>query len=163
MRLMPGPGRPRGGLAAAASFLVASTGVTACGDESSGHHAVPGTIARQLPTTIGDVSDICTTLPTFWRDPAYQALRRRRLVQTRLLAQQTLRTPSARIVMTFQDADSGQPVHMRVTVRALAKEQVKQFDEARPCTRPGDPMSSTARYAALDAIAELRAAVSRTG
>jgi hypothetical protein len=53
-------------LAAAAWLLIASAGVTACGDESSGQPAVPGTIARQLPTTIGDVSDICTTLPTFW-------------------------------------------------------------------------------------------------
>jgi hypothetical protein len=155
----------RGVLAAGAWLLIASAGVTACGDESSGQPAVPGTIARQLPTTIGDVSDICTTLPTFWRDPAYQALRRHRLVQTRLLAQQTLRTPRAQIVMTFQDADSGQPVHMRVTVRELAKQQLEHFDEARHCTRPGtthNPTSSTARHAALDAVAELHAAISKT-
>ena len=153
---------PRGVLAAAAWLLTALAGVTACGDESSVQQAVPRAIARQLPTTIGDVSDICTTLPTFWRDPGYQALRRHRLVQTHLLARQTLRTPSAQIIMTFQDADSGQPVHMRVTVRELAKEQLTQFAEARLCTGPDNPTSSTARHAALDAIAELRAAVSKT-
>ena len=165
MRLLLGepPGGPRGVLAAAACLLIASAGVTACGDESSGQQAVPSTVARDLPTTIGDVSDICTILPTFWRDPAYQALRRHRLVETRLLAQQTLRTPRAQIVMTFQDAHSGQPVHMRVTVRELAKQQLEHFDAARHCTRPGNPTSSTARHAALDAVAELRAAVSRTG
>ena len=165
MRLLPGepPGGSRGVLAAAAWLLIASAGVTACGHEASGQQAVPAMIARQLPTTIGDVSDICTILPTFWRDPGYQALRRHRLVQTRLLAQQTLRTPLAQIVMRFQDADTGQPVHMRATVRELAKQQLEHFDEARHCTRPGNPTSSAARHVALDAVAELRAAVSRTG
>ena len=155
-------GSPRGVLAAAAWLLIASAGVIACGDEPAGQQTVPRTIARQLPTTLGDVSDVCTILPTFWRDPGYQALRRHRLVQTRVLTQQTLRTPRAQIVMTFQDADSGRPVHIRMTVRELANQQLEHFDQARHCTRPGNPTSSTARRVALDAVAELRAAVSKT-
>jgi hypothetical protein len=133
-----------------------------CGQATVTALAVPSAVANELPTLLGDLTDLCTTVAVIWRDPSYQRQRKHRLRQARLLSEQVRLHPKAKIVETFTDADSGSPVRTNVSVRQLAKDQVEYFDIAHACFRRGTPTSARAARNATLAVNGLRDAIAAT-
>lgn len=114
--------------------------------------------ARQLPRDVSDLIDLCTKLPSVWKDPSYQRIRMLRLKQADALAQVLMATPDAIVTGTATDDDSGELFSFEETVRRLAKEQLELFDNINYCRRSRATPPDAAREA-LIRIAHIRKAL----
>jgi hypothetical protein len=132
------------------TLLVALTG---CGDQ--GHEP-------QLPLLLGSINDLCTKLPSRWRDSTYQRVRNERVREVRTLIDAVRDSPQRLVTVRFTDADTGETRKVRWSLRQLAREQIREFDTAGYCHR-GLATPRDVRVQALALVAQLRRAVELSG
>jgi hypothetical protein len=108
-----------------------------CGSGKSPSASADG--PQGLPLELGALNQLCTKLPSQWHDPRYQRLRRIRLRQADALIMTLARAPNATVTATYEDSDTGKTVRAKMSVRRLAREQLRLYDAARYCERRATP------------------------
>jgi hypothetical protein len=114
-------------------------------------------LGGSLPRVVGDLNELCTKVHSEWARPRFQRTRLVRLRQTRALTRAVRRSPRAMVDAGFIEADTGEVVRVRWTVRRLAREQLTTFDHGGDYCRTRATPRAAAR-SALRAVGELRAA-----
>jgi hypothetical protein len=136
-----------------AAVLAALLLASGCG---AGHGRLDVREARRLPLRLGALGGLCVTVPGHWRHAAIRRRQRAVVRQTEALADLVRRRPEATVVAFGFDSDTGDRYERKMSVRALAREQLERYDESRPCGRARGAMPPAPLSEATAALGRLR-------